>query len=44
MLRTFNLGVGMVLIVAAEDVGRVPGGWLIGEVVSGAGVSYKGSL
>ena len=44
MLRTFNLGVGMVLIVAAEDVGRVPGGWLIGEVVSGAGVSYKGTL
>jgi phosphoribosylformylglycinamidine cyclo-ligase len=44
MLRTFNLGVGMVLIVAAEDVGRVPGGWPIGEVVSGAGVSYEGSL
>jgi len=44
MLRTFNLGVGMVLIVAAEDVGRIPGGFLIGEVVSGAGVSYEGSL
>ena len=44
MLRTFNLGVGMVLIVAAEDAGRVPGGWFIGEVVPGAGVSYEGSL
>jgi len=44
MLRTFNLGVGMVVIVAAEDAGRVPGGWPIGEVVSGAGVAYEGSL
>jgi phosphoribosylformylglycinamidine cyclo-ligase len=44
MLRTFNLGVGMVLIVAEEDSGRVPGGWPIGEVVVGSGVSYEGSL
>lgn len=44
MLRTFNLGVGMVLMVAEEDVGRVPGSWLIGEVVPGGGVSYEGSL
>jgi phosphoribosylformylglycinamidine cyclo-ligase len=44
MLRTFNLGVGMVLMVAADDVGRVPGGWPIGEVVPGEGVSYQGSL
>ena len=44
MLRTFNLGVGMVLMVAAEDVDRVPGGWIIGEVVAGAGVSYEGSF
>jgi phosphoribosylformylglycinamidine cyclo-ligase len=44
MLRTFNLGVGMVVLVAAEDAGHVPGGWLIGEVVSGAGVTYEGSL
>jgi phosphoribosylformylglycinamidine cyclo-ligase len=44
MLRTFNLGVGMVVLVAPEDAGRLPGGWLIGEVVSGAGVSYEGSL
>jgi len=44
MLRTFNLGVGMVLIVAEEDSERVPGGWPIGEVVVGSGVSYEGSL
>ena len=44
MLRTFNLGVGMVLIVADEDSARVPGGWTIGEVVAGSGVSYEGSL
>ncbi len=44
MLRTFNVGVGMVLIVAAEDAGRVSGGTVIGEVVPGSGVSYEGSL
>jgi phosphoribosylformylglycinamidine cyclo-ligase len=44
MLRTFNLGVGMVLIVAEEDSARVPGGWTIGEVVAGSGVSYEGSF
>lgn len=37
MFRTFNMGVGMVVVVApgdAEDViGAVPGSWLIGEVV-----------
>jgi phosphoribosylformylglycinamidine cyclo-ligase len=44
MLRTFNLGVGMVVIVAAADAARVPGGWLVGEVVPGSGVSYEGSL
>jgi phosphoribosylformylglycinamidine cyclo-ligase len=44
MLRTFNLGAGMVVIVAAEDAGRIPGGWLVGQVVEGSGVSYEGSL
>jgi len=44
MLRTFNLGVGMVVIVAGADVDRVPGGWVIGEVVEGAGVHYEGTL
>jgi phosphoribosylformylglycinamidine cyclo-ligase len=44
MLRTFNLGVGMVVLVAAEDAGRVPGGWPIGEVVPGGGVEYVGTL
>jgi phosphoribosylformylglycinamidine cyclo-ligase len=44
MLRTFNLGVGMVVLVDSEDSGRIPGGWAIGEVVSGEGVSYEGRL
>jgi phosphoribosylformylglycinamidine cyclo-ligase len=44
MLRTFNMGVGMVLIVAPEDSARIPGGWTIGYVVSGSGVAYEGSL
>jgi phosphoribosylaminoimidazole (AIR) synthetase len=44
MLRTFNLGVGMVVLVAPENAGRVPGGWPIGEVLPGAGVHYEGSL
>lgn len=44
MLRTFNLGVGMVVIVAKEDAGRVPGAFRIGSVVEGQGVRYEGSL
>jgi phosphoribosylformylglycinamidine cyclo-ligase len=44
MLRTFNLGVGMVVLVDSEDSGRIPGGWAIGEVISGEGVSYEGRL
>jgi phosphoribosylformylglycinamidine cyclo-ligase len=43
-LRTFNLGVGMVVIVSKEDVDRIPGGFSIGEVISGRGVSYEGRL
>ena len=37
MFRTFNMGVGMVVVVAPEDaedvIGAVPGSWRIGEVV-----------
>jgi phosphoribosylformylglycinamidine cyclo-ligase len=44
MLRTFNLGVGMVVIVAKGDAERVPGAFPIGEVVEGQGVVYEGSL
>jgi phosphoribosylformylglycinamidine cyclo-ligase len=44
MLRTFNMGVGMVVLVAPADAARIPGGWTIGEVVAGSGVSYEGSL
>ncbi|HXV65087.1 MAG TPA: phosphoribosylformylglycinamidine cyclo-ligase [Vicinamibacteria bacterium] len=43
MLRTFNLGVGMVVI--ADKAGLpLPGAWPIGEVVSGQGVRYEGSI
>ena len=41
MRRTFNLGVGMVLVVARENVDYVlenSDGYVIGEVVNGAGV------
>ncbi len=44
MLRTFNMGVGMVVIVAPEDSARIPGGWTIGHVAAGSGVTYEGSL
>jgi phosphoribosylformylglycinamidine cyclo-ligase len=44
MLRTFNLGVGMVVIVKPEDASRIPGAFPIGEVVPGRGVEYEGSL
>jgi phosphoribosylformylglycinamidine cyclo-ligase len=43
MLRTFNLGVGMVVIVG-EDAPELPESWPIGEVVSGSGVQYTGAL
>lgn len=44
MLRTFNLGVGMVVLVDPRDAERIPGGFPIGEVVRGRGVEYEGSL
>jgi phosphoribosylformylglycinamidine cyclo-ligase len=49
MRRTFNLGVGMILVVADEHLGVVLGrlvphgpAWLIGRVVAGAGVRFVG--
>ncbi|MGH9320252.1 MAG: phosphoribosylformylglycinamidine cyclo-ligase [Vicinamibacteria bacterium] len=44
MLRTFNLGVGMVAIVSPKDTERIPGAFVIGEVIPGSGVEYEGSL
>ena len=50
MRRTFNLGVGMVLVVADEHLGVVlerlvphGPGWLIGRVVDGPGVRFIGA-
>jgi phosphoribosylformylglycinamidine cyclo-ligase len=50
MRRTFNLGVGMILVVAPERVGEVLAklvphgpGWLIGRAVEGAGVRFLAS-
>jgi phosphoribosylformylglycinamidine cyclo-ligase len=44
MLATFNMGVGMVLVVGRDDVGdvlsRVDGAVRIGEVVEGSGVRF----
>jgi phosphoribosylformylglycinamidine cyclo-ligase len=44
MLGTFNMGVGMVLVVGRDDVGdvlsRVDGAVRIGEVVEGSGVRF----
>ena len=49
MRRAFNLGVGMILVVASGNVpavleGLAPhgGGWLIGHTVAGAGVRFVG--
>ncbi len=48
MRRTFNLGVGMILVVAAADEGAVlesvapHGGWRIGVTVAGKGVRFVG--
>jgi phosphoribosylformylglycinamidine cyclo-ligase len=52
MFRTFNMGIGLVLVCAAPDVDRVmrllsgakeANAALIGRVVSGSGVAYVGS-
>jgi phosphoribosylaminoimidazole (AIR) synthetase len=44
MFRTFNMGIGIVLAVAPEDVeavrAQLPEALTIGEVVSGAGVVW----
>jgi len=48
MLRVFNMGVGMIALVAPEDVDRVLGGlrqgdgpaWVMGEVETGEGVRW----
>ncbi len=43
MLRTFNMGVGMVFVVGKEDAHKVVSGkkaWIIGEIGYGEGVLY----
>ena len=43
MRRTFNCGVGMVLVVPKQNVDKVlraSDGYIIGEIVEGSGVSY----
>ena len=49
MMRTFNLGIGMILIVKAEDAARAQHAlgrmklpnWVIGEIVKGRGVEVR---
>ena len=45
MRRTFNMGIGMVLVVSREASCRIledeNGAYCIGEVVTGEGVSYR---
>ena len=50
MRRTFNLGVGMILVVAPEHLGEVleklvphGPGWLVGRCIEGRGVRFVGS-
>ncbi len=44
MYRTFNMGLGIVLAVAAADVeavrSQLPGALVVGEVVRGTGVEW----
>lgn len=40
MYRTFNMGIGMVLIVDKKDVARIAGGKVIGQVEASAGKPY----
>ncbi|RMZ56339.1 hypothetical protein APUTEX25_004696 [Auxenochlorella protothecoides] len=44
MFRTFNMGVGMVIVVAPKDVDAVlqtlPQAWVMGEIVEGSGVEF----
>ncbi|OCF35015.1 phosphoribosylamine-glycine ligase [Kwoniella heveanensis BCC8398] len=50
MVRTFNCGVGMIIVVAQDKVEQALSslkengeeGWVIGEVVQGTGVQYTG--
>ncbi len=45
MFRTFNMGLGIVLAVAADEAGAVlealPEAWVCGEVVPGSGVNWR---
>ena len=48
MFRTFNMGVGMVLVVAADKANAVlqaapQGAFVLGSVVEGQGVRYVNS-
>ena len=42
LFTTFNMGIGMVAVVAPEDVDLLEGSFLIGEVVAGGGVEFSG--
>jgi len=52
MLKTFNAGIGMVVVVAADAVGRVTAALeaegqtvlALGQITQGQGVTYKGQL
>ena len=41
MRRTFNLGIGMVMVVSPEAASRILEEVKNGEVVNGEGVSYQ---
>jgi len=49
MYRVFNMGVGMILVVSPESLDQALGlldgeGWLMGEVSSGSGVEFTGTV